>query len=128
MICYVLMGLGFFIGLALMTWVEKGCKREERDSVPRCFRFLTRLVCPAAPFIAFDLMLRSWVEKSLSKWTKDKKKDAGDEQESKDEDKQKDASDEQEGKKADKQKDASSEQESKKEEPEGAVCRSQDFE
>merc|ERR1712117_638733 len=74
-ICYILMGLGFFIGLALMAWVENGCKRAERDSVPKCFRFLTYLVYPAAPFIAFDKTLRFWVEKSLSKWTKDKKKE-----------------------------------------------------
>merc|ERR1712038_1105348 len=83
LICYILMGLGFFIGLALMKWVENGCKREERDSVPRCFRFLTYFAYPAAPFIMFDKTLRMWVEKSLSKWTKDKQKDAGNEQESK---------------------------------------------
>merc|ERR1712156_894309 len=80
-ICYILMGLGFVIGMLLMKWVKEGCDGSKRGDVHRCARWLTYLACPAWPFIRFDHTLSAWVEKSLSKWTK--KKDAGDEQESK---------------------------------------------
>eukprot|EP00931_Biecheleriopsis_adriatica_P114121 TRINITY_DN8957_c0_g2_i1.p1 TRINITY_DN8957_c0_g2~~TRINITY_DN8957_c0_g2_i1.p1 ORF type:complete len:446 (+),score=65.63 TRINITY_DN8957_c0_g2_i1:88-1338(+) len=60
-ICFGLFGVGFFIQLAMRTWVENGCKSEDRDMVIKCFRPLTLFRYPAAPYIKFNFVLTNGV-------------------------------------------------------------------